>query len=224
MSATASSNPFAGKVTAGGGGEKPDAGQHLAVLAAVIDLGSHEEEYQGVAKTVRQAYLVWELVHEKKAGGTRNHTIGRVYSLSFNKKAGLIAMLEKVRGKAYAEGEEPNVQAALGRPCQVLVEHKTAGSGNVYARIKDVTAPPRGTQVPPPQYPPVFWYIGNGQPVPEHDWVPYWVGEPVKAIVERSPEWRALAGLPAQPPPPRPAAPAGQPGHAVDPQDDEIPF
>ena len=60
--------------SSGGDYENAPVGNHPAVLVAMIDIGTHEEDYQGAKKQTRKIYLAWELVDEKKADG-KNHVI-----------------------------------------------------------------------------------------------------------------------------------------------------
>src|SRR5579859_3411511 len=110
---------------AGGDFEIPPAGNHPAVLIAMIDLGTHTEDFQGKQTEAHKVFLVWELTEEKCAGYNRNHVIGRDYTLSLHEKAGLRKMLEGWRGRKYNTGEEINVSKVLGQPCFLNVSHKT---------------------------------------------------------------------------------------------------
>ena len=184
---------FKGKATndqGGGTRELPEAGSHPAALVAIIDLGTHDEEYQGETKSQRKVFLCWELVGEKMSGSTMNFVLGREYTLSYHQKAALRQTAEKLRKKPYQEGEEIDYSRMLGFPCLVTVEHKkAANSDKVYARIKDVTALPKGMQCPRPQREPFAWAIEDGGDAPDFDWLPRVFGERVADKVSRSSEW-----------------------------------
>src|SRR5262245_26390627 len=76
------------KVTASrGGGEDfkdpaPE-GVHRARLVALVDLGTHSEEYQGKPRDLHKVFAVWELVGCHQPGSTLNYVIAQDYTLSF---------------------------------------------------------------------------------------------------------------------------------------------
>lgn len=201
-----------------GGFELVPDGNHPAVLVALIDLGTQTQRYQDKVEEAPQIFLVWELVTEKMSGyKDRNHTIGRAYRLSSHQKSGLRQMLEKWRGKAFAEGEAYSLKAILGKPCLLSVVHKTSAQGTAYARIEGVSAVPKGMSVPQPQHKPFLWAIGDGVP-PTFDWIPYLFGESVETVVKRSKEYLSTplnGGQQVQP---------VASGHQINPDADEAPF
>lgn len=185
---TATANPFQKKAGSKGGGDfgpPPDAGSHAAVLVAMIDLGLHEESFQGgPVTTKRKALLVWELVGEKVPGTDKNHFIAREYTVSENEKAGIRKVAEKVRGKAYQDGDDIDYTGMVGRPMLVTVQHKQVGE-KTYASVGDVTALPKGMLKPAATVKPFAWFIGCGEPVPQHEWLPWIYGEKVADKVAR---------------------------------------
>jgi hypothetical protein len=210
----------------GAGTEIPEQGQHLAVLIGVIDLGTHNDTYQGKTTKKRLLYLIWELTASKVEGTTNNHLIGQEFGFSFSKKSKLRLMAEKWRGAAYAEGEEFDPEKMLGRSCIVNVVHKKSGNGErTYANFDGATKPMKGQEVPPATRPLVFFEVGGKHPVPEYDWLPYhWLKSaekmaPLKEHIADSAEMRGEeVEIPDGPQP----APAGAPlsGTSADP----IPF
>jgi hypothetical protein len=194
------SNPFKGSLSRGGGvTELVDEGQHLAVIVALIDLGTHVEPgYQGAPdREVRKCFIGFELVNEVKEDGSR-FVVGQEYSTSLNQKSKLVQHLQKIRGKEYTDGEAIDVTSAVGKPCQVLIQHKTSGMGRrTYARIADVTAAPKGTKVGKPENETVIFFIDADEDdlqLPEQEWLPYTIGEKLSDKIARSPEWRSVMG------------------------------
>ncbi len=181
-----------GKATSNADFETPPAGNLPAVLVGIIDLGTHEHPgFQGgPPETKRTVLLVWELVEELKADSKMRHTIGRSYTLSFAKKAGLRILLEKWRGRDYMPGDDIDISKVLGMSCLLSVTHTSKGD-NTYARVDGIAPVVKGMTVPAPQNRPLLWEIDSGQPIPEADWIPYVFGESVKDLVERSDEWKA---------------------------------
>ena len=55
--------------TEGGDFELPPSGSYPAVLIGLIDLGTHDREYNGKTDEVHKLLFVWELVTESKADG-----------------------------------------------------------------------------------------------------------------------------------------------------------
>ena len=185
---------FKGRATSAGGTgtrEVPEAGTHPAVLVAMIDLGTHEEDFDGKQKSQRKVFLCWELVNERMSGSTMNFVLGKEYTLSYHAKGALRQTAEKLRKKPYQDGEEIDYSRMLGFPCLLTVEVKQSASSpdKSYARVKDVTALPKGMQCPRPQWEPFAWAIEDGGDAPDFDWLPRVFGERIADKVSRSPEW-----------------------------------
>ena len=188
-------NPFTGKATSAspGGGpgfELPRPGNHLAVLVALIDLGSHEEEYRtpgqaAKVRTARKVMLTWELVNEKIAGQARNHVVYKEYGLNFHKMGNLRKDLENWHGAPYAEEAEIDLTKILGKPCLVSVTHHVAASGKKYVKVTAVSALPDGMPLKQPTYKPFAWFVGCDDPIPTQEWLPYVIGEAVKDKILR---------------------------------------
>lgn len=166
-------------------GELPPAGTHPAVLIGLIDLGTHEETYQGKATPPkRKVMLVWELVTEKMSGmKDSNHVIANRYTFSLASKATLRKVLEDWRGKKYGDDEEVDISAVLGKSCLLSVNHTQSGD-RTFANVAGVQQVVKGMAVPPAQRKPVEWQVGYDlDQLP--DWLPYLYGEPVAEVVKR---------------------------------------
>lgn len=228
---------FSGSATNRGGGdgfEVPNAGSLPAVLVAIVDLGTHEDDYQGKKTKNRKVFLVWELPGELLSGTNQAHCIGREFTLSFNKKGTLRIFAEKWRGKEYADGESVDIGKMLGKSCLLSVVHKTSSSGSVYAKVDSVSMLPKGMPTPTASRTPFLFEItAPGCPVPTQEWLPYLYGEPLVEKIKSSPEWRGQQSPSAPAPQSQPRPPQGPPPqHASStwtppqpgPQADEIPF
>lgn len=214
-------NPFKGKANNGQGVEVPEAGTHPAALVALVDLGSHEDEYNGEKKTARKVMLAWELTAEKQSGSEHNHIVSKEYSLSFHKKGKLRLACEAVRGKAYSEDEEIDYTKLLGQPCLVTVEVAVSAGGNSYAKVTGVTRPAKGMPVPAPKRRSASWFLDGADlsGLEAIGWLPYLYGRPAVEVVKESKEYLAVTGRTAT----RELAPDGAPaGESGDEQ--EIPF
>jgi len=170
-------NPFKGRATSGGGNystEVPEAGTHPAILVGLVDIGTHEEEFQGQKKTARKVIVLWELTGMVDSSTGQNHLVNRKYSLSFHKKASLRLMAEAIRGKAYDEDASIDFDKMLGAPCLVSLEHKTSSSDRTYAVVKQVSKLMKGLTVPQPKRKPAMWAL-NDDGSADFDSLPQWL-------------------------------------------------
>ena len=103
----------------GGNFENPPAGMHNAMCYRVIDLGTHESEYQGQKNIKREVMIGWEIDEFMKDG--RRFSVAGFYTASLNEKSKLRAMLESWRGRAFTEQELKgfDLQNIIGKPCMV---------------------------------------------------------------------------------------------------------
>lgn len=155
-------------------------GPHIAICYGVIDLGTHESEYQGREYDSRKVMLQWELPGQrieyekdgKKMEGPR--VISKEYTLSLGEKANLRKDLQGWRGRAFTE-EELNgfdLRNVLGKPCQILITHKTSQRGKTYARVDAVIA--LSGQATPTQHNDNLWFsLEETKEIPEnlYDWM-----------------------------------------------------
>lgn len=180
---------FKTKAESGGNfGDIPPAGNHPAVLVALIDLGTQEVEYKGVKDWKRKVYMAWELVTEKMSGTKgANHVIARDFTFSFTPKSMLRGFVEKWRGKSFSEGEEFDLSVLVGKPCLLTVIQKTSANDNAYAKVEGVSAVPKGMKVDKPQRTPFQWGIEE-EKLPEADWLPYLYGNKIADVIMESSE------------------------------------
>lgn len=180
--------------------DTPPSGSHPAVLVALIDFGTHLEEYQGKAKKTHKVYLLWEMVESPVSGQpSRNHVVGNRYTLSFAPSAKLREMIETWRGRKLADGESFDLKTILGRKCFVTVGHQAKGD-RTYANLQNVGPVPvlkgKPLDVPEPKYTPFAWEIGQGD-IPAYPWLPFCYGQSIAEIIKDSNEYRKLTGKPA---------------------------
>lgn len=207
----------------GGDYEKAPAGNHPAVLVAVIDMGTQwQGGYQGQpGRFAHRAYFVYELV-TKKDSKDRRFLIAIDLGLSTHEKSKLAKfVLGRTGKKPPPSGYD--VSEELGKP--VLLNVILSESG--YPKVDGVSAVPDGLTFPPSENPPTVWSITGPQcsfdGIPE--WVPYHFGRPITEAIKLSKEW-AGTGESAKParssgqgggdpftPPARP----GKPGSAMPP-------
>lgn len=172
----------------GGDFELPPSGTHAAVCVAVIELGTHTNEYQGKATDQQKVFLVFELVDENKADGS-SHFVGRDFSLSLGKKSNLRKIMAGWRGKDFDDDEELDLAKVVGRPCIVSISHKTPGE-RTYATLDSVSQPMKGQSIGKPSVTPFAWEIteDRGEP-PTEDWLPFIYGKSVYDTINASHEY-----------------------------------
>ncbi len=178
--------------------ETPPPGTFPAILVGIIDLGTHDNSYQGKTTTNRQVYLAWELMEDQSGTRGGHHVIGKRFTLSFGSKAALRQLIEKWRGKAMSDGEGFDLSKLLGKPCLVSVVHTTKGD-NTYAGVEGVSSLPKGMPAPVGQYTPFAWYIGQGEEYPSPSWMPYCFGEKLGDLILASAELKGKQSTAAEP-------------------------
>ena len=121
------------------------AGTHAARLYSIIDLGTHDVEYQGESKAKRLIRLGWELMDETVNidGEDKPMVIGKEYTFSLHDKAGLRKAIESMMGKAIPKDRVPtfDVECLLGLPVLLGVVHEQSQTGQTYAKITSYAPP-----------------------------------------------------------------------------------
>lgn len=167
--------------TVEGGYAKAPPGNHLAALVAIVDMGTHETEYQGVKKWQRKVYCAWELVAEQVAGTNRNHVVACDLTLSLNEKAKLRKWIEARTGKPIPNGGDYDLLSELGQKCLLSVINKDG-----YPKVEGMAAPVKGVPVPDPQTQPFAWSLSDYERdgvVNLPDWLPWYYGHPVAETI-----------------------------------------
>jgi hypothetical protein len=140
----------------GGGDFKPaPEGTHLARCVELIDIGTHESEYQGKKVRRNQVIVRWELPHVLHDDG-KPMLVSKFYTNSLSEKATLLADLTAWRGRKFTVQElnKFDLQTILGKPCQVTVVH----NDNNKAKVTAVSGIPAGVTVPEAfNKPRAFW-------------------------------------------------------------------
>jgi hypothetical protein len=179
---------FQQPVISAGVHELPPEGSHLARLVALIDLGTHQRQYQDARqKAERRLYFAWELIGVSKTDG-RPHVLARVFNMSLHPKSALRQLLQQWRGTALRDGESIDFTKLVGQPCCLSITHE-AVNDRKFARVAGAQQVTKGVTVPEATHAPVVWEIDGTDPLPDHAWLPYCFGRPVKDWVTDSPEW-----------------------------------
>lgn len=183
------------KPSGGGQSEVPSAGNHAAVLVGIIDLGTRlkPNSFNAEQQKRHEVFLVWELTDEQKSASNINHTIAKALTLSFHEKANLRKLIEGWRGNPFKEGEAFDLTVLLGKKCLLNVIHKQSGD-RTFAEVGGVSPVPKGMTVPANKVKPLAWDIGEGSPIPDADWIPWFYGHPITDEIEASDEYKARHG------------------------------
>lgn len=175
--------------------EIPDAGQQPAVCVGLIDMGTHEDDYDGKKKSLRRIALVWELTDAPMSGYKgRNHVLVRDYNHSFGTKANLRKLVEKWFGKALPDDDGAAefdltllIDPKFSKCVANVVHGEGKTSGKAFAKLEDVSRPHKSMVVPEPKHTPFVWNVGDDlAEIPE--WVPWLYGRPIADVVKESQE------------------------------------
>lgn len=125
----------------GGGGFRPEIGIHNVICCQLVDLGTHEKEWQGkVVGKANQVNMAFEFVDVTLDGesGEYHPIWGFNVTNSLGKKANLRKLLEGWRGKAFTEEELKgfDLDKLLGLSCTLVVQENANGNPKVVAISK----------------------------------------------------------------------------------------
>lgn len=202
-------------------------GAHPAILTQLVDLGTHEAEFNGKTKQLRKVRMVFELHGEDTlADDGKPMVVGRTFTLSNYESAALRGFIEGWRGRAFTEQEamEFDYKVMLGQPCILNITHNKSHDGKrTYANIDSAMRLMKGMAAPVQVNPSLYFYMGTDEsgfaeyePEVLHQ-LPEWL----KEIIWKSPEYLKASGqMDAQPQSARQPTPAP----ADVPFDDDIPF
>lgn len=215
-----------------GGGNKEfkmiPAGTHLARCYRIIDIGTQQSEYMGQMKFLRKVMLGWEIHGEDESGEPlvtdegNPLAIFKNYTLSLSENSNLRKDLQGWRGTPWtdAEAKRFDLENVLGQWCMLNVIHVSKG-GKTYSNIAGISPVPSMIKK-------------SGLPAGKNELQVFRLADPdwdlfekfsknLKAKIESSPEFKALAGRKA-PPAAKTSAPAESTGSGFDDMEDDVPF
>lgn len=177
------------KETGGGGNfENPEAGTYGAVCYRVIDLGTQENNYQGIITHKQQVLIAWELDAPMSDG--RPFVVSQFYTASLNEKAKLRQHLITWRGRDFTPEELNgfNPFNLLGAPCMLSIVLNDKGK----TKIVGVAKLPKGMQGKKAVNTQCFLSLDKDNYDPtQFDML----SDGIKEIVRKSPEYQALSGI-----------------------------
>lgn len=134
--------------------EPAPAGNHVARLYRVINIGTVEEEYNGEVKSLNKVLLTFELCNKKReftpGEGEKPISISREFTFSMSPKANLRKFIEGMTGRTLTDKDAYDLDIAtlLGTGCLINVVHRTSAAGNIYALIQNASPLPEGIEAP----------------------------------------------------------------------------
>jgi hypothetical protein len=141
----------------GGSSYEPiPAGTYLARCYSMVQIGTVEEEFQGLKKQVNKVRITWELPTELKVfnpeKGEQPQAISKEFTLSMHEKSSLRAFLTSWRGKGFTEDEAKafDVTKLLGVPCMLSIVHEPGKKdpSKIYDKIASVSTVMKGVVMP----------------------------------------------------------------------------
>ena len=180
------------KVTDSGGGtfEQAPIGTEAARCIKLIDIGTQEGEYQGVATHRRQIIVSWELPNSLMSEGDsagKPFVISKFYTASLSEKATLRKDLVNWRGREFTVSELSGFEMKniLGAPCMLSIVSNDKGK----SRVGGVMALPKGMTVPASANGLLYFSLDEfDSEVFEK------MSKGIKAMIEASPEFKKLSG------------------------------
>jgi hypothetical protein len=212
---------FDGVATAPANLELISAGLQPAVLAVLLDHGTHEDSFTRDGKDERRHHREIGLFYVLTSMPNQP-MLALAVNRSFAPNSNLVKWYAGCLGRTITIGEAVTPSGLLGKPVLVIIEHKTSKTtGRPYAAIKAVMPPLAGQAVPALKLQPFSWTIGDGPIPPAVEALPYVFGVSPAQRIKDSPEYRKWAAAHPANPVPGNSAPGGGPAPA---SDKDVPF
>lgn len=182
----------------GGSFEPTPAGTFIARCYRFLDLGSHEQVYQGESKGLKRLVLIGfelptELMTEGEYAG-KPFTINKRYVWSTHEKANLRKDLESWRGRKFNDADFGpggfDVRSLLGVPATLTVVH-TEKDGKTYTNIASIGTAMKGVQIPAAINAPVYFSLERDR---FDGGIFDGLSDKLKETIRDTPEYRRLTG------------------------------
>lgn len=169
------------------------ADNYTAILYSIVDLWSHEEEFQWEAKILRKVRLGFELpeLQDEYEGVMKPRVIGAELTLSFGDKAKLLQVLTSWLNLTKDKLDWFELKDLIGKPAYLGIVEYTTKKGTSWSKINlnSIVPLPKWLKAPdmfnPAQY---FTLEDFDQGV--FDTLPWFV----KEKIEKSAEYQAIKG------------------------------
>ncbi len=129
--------------------ERCDAGVYPARCIQVVELGTHDMEWQGEVKQRKEIMIVWELSELMQDG--RPFTVTWRGTNTLNEKGKLYQMLTSWRGKPFTTDELRSFSLAniLDKCCMINISKETSKAGKDFNKVISVMPLPKGMNCEP---------------------------------------------------------------------------
>lgn len=182
----------------GGNFETTPAGTFPARCYRFLDLGSHEQTYQGESKGLKRLVMVgFELPTELMETGEyagKPFTIHKRYTWSTHEKATMRKDLESWRGRKFNDSDFGpggfDVRNLIGVPCTLSISHSEK-DGSTYANITGIGPLMKGLNMPEAINKGVFLSL---EPRLFDREVYEGLSDKLKAFISDTPEYRSIFG------------------------------
>lgn len=168
------------------------AGTHAARCVGFIDLGSHEQEFQGETKGKKRLILLsFEIPGERRDDG-KPFLVSKRYTWSVHEKANLRKDLEAWRSKRFVETDFGpggfDIRNVIGKPCTIVINH-TEKEGKTYVNIASIGAAMKSITMPDQETETTYLALVDGL----FDRQTFdGLTDRMKEMVSKSPEYQAL--------------------------------
>jgi hypothetical protein len=196
--------------TGGGDFERPENGSYPARCIQVVELGTHDKEWEGKSKKVEELMITWEISELMEDG--KPFVVNWRGTNSLSDRANLYKMLVAWRGKAFTPEElgEFHLGKLLNATCLISVVTEKGKNGKDYTNVSSIMPLPKGMKAIDRQNETVdFGICDLGGEEYKNLWP--WV----QTIIEKSDEGKEFFGQ---------APPSGMPNQGPVATDDDIPF
>jgi len=180
----------------GGNFEQTPAGTFMARCYRFIDLGSHEQVYQGESKGLKRLVMIgFELPTELMSDGEwagKPFTIHKRYTWSTHEKANMRKDLESWRGRKFNDSDFGpggfDVRNLLGVPATLTIVHSEHDNKN-YSNIASIGTAMKGVNMPDAINAPVYLSL---DPTRFDRMVFDSLSDKLKAFISETPEYKAI--------------------------------
>lgn len=178
----------------GGNFEQTPAGTFTARCYRFIDLGSHEQKYQGESKGLKRLIMIgFELPTELMSDG-RPFSVHKRFTWSTHEKATMRKDLESWRGARFNDADFGeggfDTRNLLGVPATITVVH-SEHDGSSYSNIGGIGKAMKGITIPDQIN--VSTYLSL-EPAFFDQSVFDGLSDKLKAFIQGTPEWKRLKG------------------------------
>ena len=176
----------------GGNFELVPAGTFTARCYRFIDLGSHEQKYQGESKGLKRLVMIGFEIPDELMSDGRPFAIHKRYTWSMHEKSAMRKDLESWRGAKFTDADFGhggfNTRKLLGNLCTLTIVHSEEGE-KTYANIASIGKAMKGVVVHDQVNPSVYFTL---EPDGFDAAVMDSFSDKLKDFIRDTPEYRAL--------------------------------